>query len=96
MRVERIDRWVWVVLSLAIGVCLAWARSNDQGDLQTRLGWGVADQSWFEREVLRRVPTADDYFVRGSNWLFFDGHVDLLTRAEAIGPRAQGWGTRAP
>ena len=31
-----------------------------------------------------------------SNWLFFDGHVDLLTQAEAIGPRAQGWGTRAP
>ena len=65
MQVERIDRWVWVALSLAVGVCLAWARSNDQGDLQTRLGRGVADQSWFEREVVRRVPTADDSFVRG-------------------------------
>lgn len=29
-----------------------------------------------------------------SNWLFFDGHVDLLTEAEAIGPRSQGWGKR--
>ena len=29
-----------------------------------------------------------------ANWLFFDGHVDLLTDREAIGPSGEGWGTR--
>ena len=28
-----------------------------------------------------------------ANWLFFDGHVDLLTGAEAAGPNDGGWGT---
>ena len=28
-----------------------------------------------------------------ANWLFFDGHVDLLTDAEAAGPNGEGWGT---
>ena len=66
MQLERIDRWVWVVLSLAVGACLAWARSgDDHADLQARLGHGVAEQAWFEREVVRKVATADGSFVRG-------------------------------
>jgi prepilin-type processing-associated H-X9-DG protein/prepilin-type N-terminal cleavage/methylation domain-containing protein len=28
-----------------------------------------------------------------ANWLFFDGHVDLLTDREAAGPEGEGWGT---
>ena len=28
-----------------------------------------------------------------ANWLFFDGHVDLLTEGEAVGPQGKGWGT---
>ena len=28
-----------------------------------------------------------------ANWLFFDGHVDLLTEREAVGPDGKGWGT---
>jgi prepilin-type processing-associated H-X9-DG protein len=28
-----------------------------------------------------------------ANWLFFDGHVDLLTDREAAGPNGEGWGT---
>jgi prepilin-type N-terminal cleavage/methylation domain-containing protein/prepilin-type processing-associated H-X9-DG protein len=28
-----------------------------------------------------------------SNWLFFDGHVDLLTYSEAAGPKGERWGT---
>jgi prepilin-type processing-associated H-X9-DG protein/prepilin-type N-terminal cleavage/methylation domain-containing protein len=29
-----------------------------------------------------------------ANWLFFDGHVDLLSDREAAGPNGEGWGTR--
>ena len=29
-----------------------------------------------------------------ANWLFFDGHVDLLSDREAIGANGEGWGTR--
>ena len=28
-----------------------------------------------------------------ANWLFFDGHVDLLTDRDAAGPDGRGWGT---
>ena len=28
------------------------------------------------------------------NWLFFDGHVDLLSDRDAAGPNGEGWGTR--
>ena len=30
-----------------------------------------------------------------ANWLFFDGHVDLMTDREAAGTDGKGWGTRA-
>jgi prepilin-type N-terminal cleavage/methylation domain-containing protein/prepilin-type processing-associated H-X9-DG protein len=30
-----------------------------------------------------------------ANWLFFDGHVDLLTEREAVGAGRGGWGTPA-
>jgi prepilin-type processing-associated H-X9-DG protein len=30
-----------------------------------------------------------------ANWLFFDGHVDLLTEREAAGAQGDGWGTPA-
>jgi prepilin-type processing-associated H-X9-DG protein len=30
-----------------------------------------------------------------ANWLFFDGHVDLLTGPDAAGPRDGGWGTQS-
>ena len=29
-----------------------------------------------------------------ANWLFFDGHVDLMTGGEAAGPDGEGWGRR--
>jgi prepilin-type N-terminal cleavage/methylation domain-containing protein/prepilin-type processing-associated H-X9-DG protein len=30
-----------------------------------------------------------------ANWLFFDGHVDLLTSSDAAGPQGGGWGIRS-
>jgi len=59
MRLERVRRWQWVVLSLVVGLGLAQARRFDADDLPNRLGEGVADRGWFEREVQRRVPLAD-------------------------------------
>jgi len=29
-----------------------------------------------------------------SNWLFFDGHVELMTANEAAGANGEGWGSR--
>jgi prepilin-type N-terminal cleavage/methylation domain-containing protein/prepilin-type processing-associated H-X9-DG protein len=40
-----------------------------------------------------RNITAYRHGVR-ANWLFFDGHVDLLTGRDALGDDARGWGTR--
>jgi hypothetical protein len=59
MGIERIRRWHWVVLSLVLGLGLAQARRFDADDLPNRLGEGLADRGWFEREVQRRVPLAD-------------------------------------
>jgi hypothetical protein len=59
MRLERVRRWQWVVLSLVVGLGLAQVRRFDADDLPDRLGQGVADRAWFEREVQRRVPLAD-------------------------------------
>lgn len=59
MRLERVKRWQWVILSLVVGTGLALARRVDQDDLPARLGEGVADRAWFEREVRRRVTLAD-------------------------------------
>jgi hypothetical protein len=59
MRLERVKRWQWVVLSLVVGLALAQARRVGVEDLPSRLGEGVADRAWFEREVRRRVTLAD-------------------------------------
>jgi hypothetical protein len=59
MRLDRFRRWHWVVLSLAVGLGLAQARQFDAHDLLNRLGDGVADRGWFEREVQRQVTLAD-------------------------------------
>jgi hypothetical protein len=59
MRLERIQRWQWMVLSIVIGLALAYARRTDPESLLARLGEGVADQRWFEEELLRKVPLAD-------------------------------------
>ena len=59
MGIERVRRWQWVVLSLVLGLGLAQARRFDADDLPNRLGEGVADRGWFEREVQRQVPLAD-------------------------------------
>jgi hypothetical protein len=59
MRLERIQRWQWMVLSIVIGAALAYARRSDPESLLSRLGEGVADQRWLEQELLRKVPLAD-------------------------------------
>jgi hypothetical protein len=59
MRLERIQRWQWMVLSIVIGAALAYARRSDAESLLSRLGEGVADQRWLEQELLRKVPLAD-------------------------------------
>jgi hypothetical protein len=59
MRLERVQRWQWVVVSLVVGAALAYARRSDPESLLARLGEGVADQRWFEEELLRKVPLAD-------------------------------------
>ena len=40
-----------------------------------------------------RNITAYRHGVR-ANWLFFDGHVDLMTGLDAVGEDAKGWGAR--
>ena len=59
MGLERVRRWHWVVLSLVVGLGLAEARRFDHDELPGRLGEGVADRAWFEREVRRGVTLAD-------------------------------------
>ena len=64
MRLERVKRWQWVVLSLVVGVALAYARRADPEALIARLGEGIADQRWFEQEVARKVPLTDGSALR--------------------------------
>ena len=59
MRLERIKRWQWVVISVLVGLALAYARRGDLDNLPSRLGEGVASQRWFERQVQWRVTLAD-------------------------------------
>jgi len=59
MRLERVKRWQWVVISVLVGLGLAYARRADLDDLPSRLGEGVANQQWFERQVQRKVTLAD-------------------------------------
>ena len=64
MRLERVKRWQWMVLSLAVGAALAYARRTDPEALIARLGEGIADQRWFEQEVVKKVPLADGAALR--------------------------------
>src|SRR4051812_21316038 len=64
MGLERVKRWQWVLLSIAVGVALAYARRTDPEALVARLGDGIADQRWFEQELLRQVPLADGSTLR--------------------------------
>ena len=59
MRLERVKRWQWIVLSIVVGLALAYARRVDHDELPSRLGEGVADRHWFESEVQRQVVLAD-------------------------------------
>ena len=59
MGLERVRRWQWIALSLVVGLGLAQARQFDSDELPGRLGEGVADRGWFEREVRRKVTLAD-------------------------------------
>ena len=59
MRLERVRHWQWMLISVVVGLALAYARRLDQDALPSRLGEGVADRQWFEREVQRRVKLAD-------------------------------------
>jgi hypothetical protein len=64
MRLERVKRWQWVVLAVVVGVALAYARRSDPEAILARRGEGVADQRWFEQELLRQVPLADGSTLR--------------------------------
>jgi hypothetical protein len=59
MRLERVQRWQWMAISVVVGAALAYARRDDPEALLSRLGEGVADQQWFEQQLQRRVPLAD-------------------------------------
>jgi hypothetical protein len=59
MRLERVQRWQWMAISVVVGAALAYARRDDPEALLSRLGEGVADQRWFEQQLQRRVPLAD-------------------------------------
>ena len=64
MKLERVKRWQWLVVSVVLGLALAWARRPDQHALLTGAGRVVTDQGWFEREVLREVPLPDGRAAR--------------------------------
>jgi prepilin-type N-terminal cleavage/methylation domain-containing protein/prepilin-type processing-associated H-X9-DG protein len=58
-----------------------------------------ADEEPGERPADSQLPEinhSDAAYRHGlrANWLFFDGHVDLLADREAAGPNGEGWGTR--
>jgi hypothetical protein len=65
MRIDRIRRWQWIVLSLVVGTALALLRQVDSDRLPEQMGEGVGDQRWFEREILRQVPLANGSSIRG-------------------------------
>lgn len=59
MKLERVKRWQWMVISVALGLLLAWGSRGDQRALLAGAGRIVTDQRWFEREVRRQVLLAD-------------------------------------
>ena len=57
--------------------------------------WPVTPPGWDGASGGGAPGAVDAAYRHGlrANWLFFDGHVDLLSDRDAAGPDGKGWGT---
>jgi hypothetical protein len=77
MRIERVKRWQWVLLSVAVGAALGWAWRGDGADL-ARYGEILNDPEAFERGLFER---------RGGERRFTDVRVHRQTLDDGAGSR---------
>ena len=59
MRVERINRWQWVIIAVVVGFLIAYVRNMFTGEAVSGYGNSMNGQQQFENAILTRERLPD-------------------------------------